>query len=195
MLASAPVCSRALAQTSPATTRAKAEALNRQAALEMQERDYASACPKFAEVVQLVPTGIGAKMSLAACYEQWGRLASALEAYRLAEQAASKAHDPRESAAHAQAVTLEAKVATLRVVMPIPVGALPGLKITRDGEELRSEAWNKPLPIDKGRHILRAVANGKDVWTRKVDIDRDGFQASITVPMLHDIAPVKQPTP
>jgi len=190
MLAKASVCSEAMAQQSPAAARAKAEALNKQAAIEMREGNYASACPKFAEVVELVPSGIGAKMSLAGCYEQWGRLASALETYRRTEQAARNAHDPRELTAHAQAAALEAKAATLRVVVPTPVAALPGLEIKRDGEALRSDAWNRPLPIDKGTHLLQGVADGKQVWTRKVEID-DGFQASITVPMLRDRDPIK----
>jgi hypothetical protein len=187
--------SRALAQTSPAATRAKAEALNSQAAIEMNEGRYASACPKFAEVVELVPSGIGAKMSLAACYERWGRLASAWGAYQLTEQAAVNAHDPRAKEAHDHAVELAAKAARLTLVVPEEVGALPELEITLDGKKMESAAWNKPMLIDKGPHVLRVTATGKQAWTRDIEIDLDGNRVRIPVAKLRDIAPMKPAPP
>ncbi|AUX42336.1 hypothetical protein SOCE26_037660 [Sorangium cellulosum] len=181
------VSREALAQTNDASNREKAEALNREAAADMAAKKYSTACPKFKEVVALVPGGIGAKLSLAGCYERWGRLASALWAYRLAEQAASAVHDPREATAHAAAVELEAKVARHRVVMPIPVAALPGLKITIDDEIVPPEAWNLWVPIDVGEYKLQVTAKGKDVWTKQVKIHENGFRASSTVQMPRDL--------
>ncbi|MGK3965082.1 tetratricopeptide repeat protein [Sorangium sp. So ce118] len=181
------VCSEALAQANDDEKRIRAEALNREAAVEMAAGNYKSACPKFKQVVELVPGGIGAKMSLARCYEGWGRLASALKAYQLAELAAKAARDPRQTAARAKVVELETKVATLRVVVPIPVAALPGLEITLDGEVLGPAAWNKHMPIDRGNYVLRATAKGKQPWTIDVHISPDGFVASRTVQMLLDL--------
>ncbi|WP_437666966.1 hypothetical protein [Sorangium sp. So ce1182] len=181
------VCSEALAQANDDDKRNRAEALNREAAVEMAAGNYKSACPKFNQVVELVPSGIGAKMSLAKCYEGWGRLASALKTYQLAELAAKNAKDPRREAALAKVAELEVKVATLRVVVPRPVAALPGLEITLDGEVLRPEAWNKPMPMDRGNYVLRATATGKQPWTIDVHISPDGFVASRTVQMLLDL--------
>ncbi|WP_437579640.1 hypothetical protein [Sorangium sp. So ce887] len=78
---------------------------------------------------------------------------------------------------------MEAKVATLRIVVPEPVAALSGLKVTRDGEVLRPEALNKYMPVDKGTYVLKATANGKHPWTRQAHIHADGFEASFTVVM------------
>lgn len=185
------VSSEVLAQTSAADKRAKAEALNKQAALEMIEENYASACAKFAEVVELVPSGIGAKMSLAACYERWGRLASALGAYRLAEQAAGDAKDAREKEAHNHAAELEAKTAKLTLIVPEEVAALPGLEIACDGEGIGSEWWNNPKPIDKGPHVLLAFISGKQIWRRELDLVADGIRAWITVARQRSVEPVK----
>ncbi|KYF60903.1 hypothetical protein BE15_43530 [Sorangium cellulosum] len=185
-MTNASVCSEALSQVSDADKRARAEVLNKEAAVEMAAGKHASACPKFKQVVELVPSGIGAKMSLAACYEQWGRLASALKAYRQAEQAAKAARDPREAAAQARAAQLQAQVATLRVVVPNPVAALPGLEITLNGEVLGPDALNKFVPIDRGNYTLRATAKGKQPWTIEVHVSPDGFAASRTVQMLRD---------
>src|SRR4051794_13843510 len=51
----------------------------------MAAREYAAACPKLEEVVRLVPAGVGAKLQLAKCYDEAGRVASAWAAYVVAE--------------------------------------------------------------------------------------------------------------
>lgn len=94
------------------------------------------------------------------------------------------------AAASAEIAEPKAKAATLRVVIPNPVAALPGLKVTRGGDLLGPGAWNKPLPIAVGTYTLTATAEGKQPWTRQVHIHIDGFDASITVPMLRDAEPV-----
>lgn len=189
------ISSQPLAQTSAADKRANAEALNKQAAIEMAEGNYGNACPKFAEVVVLVPNGIGAKMSLAACYERWGHLASAWGAYHLAEKAASDAHDPREKEAHDHAVELAAKAARLTLVLPEEMGTLPELKITLDDKEIEVARWNTAMLVDKGLYVLRVTATGKQAWTRTIEIDLDGNRVRIPVPKLRDIAPSKPGPP
>ncbi|WP_437912555.1 protein kinase [Sorangium sp. So ce302] len=109
---------------------------------------------------------------------------------------ASQDKDAASSAAASAEVAEPKAKATLRVVIPNPVAALPGLKVTRGGELLGPGAWNKPLPIAVGTYTLTATAEGKQPWTRQVHIHIDGFDASITVPMLRDAEPValKPPT-
>jgi serine/threonine protein kinase len=103
---------------------------------------------------------------------------------------ASQNKDAVSSAAASAEVAEPKAKATLRVVIPNPVAALPGLKITRGGELLGRDAWNKSLPIAVGTYTLTATAEGKQPWTRQVHIHIDGFDASITVPMLRDAEPV-----
>src|SRR5262245_25783154 len=59
----------------------EAEALYDAATKAMDGNDYAAACPKLEEVVRLVPHGVGARLTLARCYEGAGRLASAHASY------------------------------------------------------------------------------------------------------------------
>src|SRR5262245_14421848 len=111
-----------------------AQALYEQAVAAMDKKDYASACPSLEEVVRLIPEGVGAKLTLAECYEGAGRLASAWTGYALAEAAAAKENQrEREQKAHARAEALKPKLARLTIVVPEAVRALPGLAITRDG--------------------------------------------------------------
>src|SRR5262245_52153167 len=58
---------------------------------------YDSACPKLEEVNRLAPGKIGARLELARCYEQWGKLGSAWRHYSIAADLAAAAKDKREA--------------------------------------------------------------------------------------------------
>src|SRR5262245_12663625 len=68
-----------------------AQALFTQAAAEMDAKQYESACRKLEEVTRLLPSALGAKLTLAECYEARGKLASAWSQYALVEAMAAKA--------------------------------------------------------------------------------------------------------
>ena len=99
----------------------------------MDNHDYAAACPKIEEVIRLRPDGLGAKLKLAECYEGAGRLASAWRMYLLIEPLAEEANQPdRKKTAHDRAAALRPKLATVTIVVPDAVRALPGLEIKCD---------------------------------------------------------------
>ncbi len=104
--ASALRASSAFAQPIDARTMATAQALHDQGLKALDAKDYATACPKLEEVVRLVPDGLGARLSLAECYEGADRLASAWTVYLFVESAAARTHQtsgPRPAGPRARA--------------------------------------------------------------------------------------------
>src|SRR5580704_7229713 len=125
----------ARAQPNGAAQGGPADKLFDEAGAAMDAGDYATACPKLEEVVRLRPDGLGAKMKLARCYEGAGRLTSAWALWRQIEPLAEKANQPdRQKEAQQQAQELRPKLATLAIVVPGAVRALPGIEITCDGK-------------------------------------------------------------
>src|SRR5262245_53849434 len=66
-------------------------ALYEQALSDMDAHNYAIACRKLEEVIGMAPEALGAKITLAECYEAEGRLASAWAQYSQAKELATKA--------------------------------------------------------------------------------------------------------
>jgi hypothetical protein len=175
------------AQSSEAQKTVTAQALYEQAVAAMDQKNYASACPTLEDVVRLVPGGIGAKLTLAECYEADGRLASAWTAYAIAESAAGNAGQlDRQQKAHARAEALKPRLARLTLVVPAATRALPGLEITRDGVLSSLVQWGLPLPVDRGKHVVVVTAPGKERWETTFEVKEDGAVASVNVPVLLD---------
>jgi len=189
MLASADA--RAQAHGTQALT--AAQALHNEAEIALDRGDYASACPKLEEVVRLVPEGIGAKLTLAECYEGAGKLASAWTAYVVAERTAATAKQgAREKLARSRAEALRPRLATLTILVR-GAATLSGLEIQRDGVVVGAPQWGSPVPVDKGVHVITATAPGKVRWEKTVEIESDGVTETVTISALEDKA--KRPEP
>jgi hypothetical protein len=174
----------ALAQA-PQAVPADAEKLYEQAAAAMIAKDYATACPAFERVTRLVPDGGGARLNLAECYEEWGKLASALSQYSLAEALAKKDNrKDRLKAASSGVARLKPRVATLTVDVPDALRSTPDLVIKLDGEVLGDKFWGVPYPVDKGAHTLVASAPVHESATVQVDVPLDGKSATARLPLL-----------
>lgn len=178
------------AQPAKSDPLAAAQALHEQAVKALDAKDYATACPKFEQVVRLVPNGLGARLSLAECYEGAGRLASAWTTYVALEEAAAK--DPkqreRQTIAHTRAEALEPRLSRLTIIVPDAVRALPGLEIQRDGVPVASVQWGTPLPVDKGTHVLAATATGKQRQEKTINVQTDGMKSSVEIDPLQDLS-------
>lgn len=180
------------AQPADPQRKAAAQKLYDEATVEMDAKNFASACPKLEEVERLYPDGLGAKLTTAQCYEGLGKLASAWSKYTLVEALAKKAGlAERATEAAKKAAELRPRLATLRIEVPAEVRALPGLAITRDGAPLDEAQWGTPLPVDKGRHTVVMTAAGKPSWERGIEIQADGEAATVTV----EAAVETRPTP
>lgn len=168
-----------------------AQALYEQATSEMAAMRYDSACPRLEEVIRLAPDALGAKLTLGACYEGWGKLASAWSQYVLVEGEARKVGDlDRELKAGRKAAELKPKLATLSIEVPASVRATPGLTITRDGVPVREAQWSVPLPLDVGRHEVVVSGRGRKSWRQQVDVTADGVRLAVHVPLLEEMASV-----
>lgn len=175
---------------------AAAMALHERAIAAMDAKDYATACPKLEEAIQLAPTAVGVRFALGECYEGLGRLASAWTAWAAAENAARRANQSnREKNAHERMEALRPQLARLRIVVSDRVKGLSGLTIQRDGVPVGPGQWNEPLPIDKGKHVIVAQAPGKKPIERTVDISADGSETPMNIPMLLDAEVSPNPPP
>lgn len=153
----------------------------------IKQKNYAEACPKLEEVTKLIPEGIGAKLTLAECYESWGKLASATAVYGIVESLATRLNQAdRVELARERAATLRPKLAHLTIRVPAPVKALPGLRVTRNGTEVAAAGFDDALAADKGKHVIVAVADGKKTWQAEIEIPADGASLVVDVPPLVD---------
>ncbi len=141
-----------------AARRAAAQALFDQASALMDKHDYASACPKLEEVARLQPGKVGTLVALAECFAGAGRVASAWTTYRQAADRAAALSDPRAADAQRSADALASRLPHLAVHVDARTKGLPGLDVLRDGVRLGSGAWETPIPIDPGEHVIEARA-------------------------------------
>lgn len=175
---------------------AAARALHDEAVVALDARDYAVACPKLEQVVRMIPHGLGAKMTLAECYEGAGRLASAWATYVAVEEgAAAQRQTDRVDAARSRAAALKPRLAQLTVIVPDALRALSDLQIRRDGVPVEQTVWGAAIPVDRGEHGIVATATGKRAWEMKVTVEADGAAVSVEIGLLEDDAPAVAPQP
>lgn len=164
-----------------------AQALYDRAVELMGQKNYVEACPKLEEVTRLIPDGLGAKLTLAECYEADGKLASAWTQYSFVESSAARLNQAeRQRIAGEKAAALKPKLAHLTIKVPDVVKKMPGLKVTRGGVPIGPAQFNEAMPIDKGSHALVATAEGKIQWTLDAKIPADGASLSVDVPVLEE---------
>jgi hypothetical protein len=180
---SPPLLRDAQAQSSPENL-AKAQGLYNEAVTAMEAKDFATACPKLEEVIRLVPEGVGAKLTVAECYEGAGRLASAWSSYIAAEAAAAVAgQTERQQKATARAAALEPRLALLAIKVPADIAAIKGLTISRDGKIVPAPMWGVNVPVDPGTRIVGVSAPGRIPWSSRVTAET-GKLSVVNVPML-----------
>ncbi len=172
----------AFAQPNEANKITAAQALYDEAVAAMDAKDYAKACPKLVEAVRLVPEGIGAKLTLAECFEASGKWASAWSQYAVAASMAERAGQKERAAnASAKANELKGKLAHVTIEVPRAVSVIPKVTITRGDVQVGEGQWFTPLPLDVGTYELVVTAPGYKSWTRQIKIAKDGESVKIRV--------------
>jgi tetratricopeptide (TPR) repeat protein len=171
----------ARAQVDDAARRSRAEPLFAQGMELFKRHDYAGACPKFEEVVRLLPDRVGAQLQLALCYEATGRTLSARRAYERALVLAQKVSDPRQSHAAEQIVRLGRLVPTLRLAWPV---AQEGVEVRLDGRPLTREELERPIAVDPGAHAILASAPGHETWQTTLEVPPGTSSAAVEIPQL-----------
>jgi len=152
----------------------------------MKQHKLAEACPKLEESQRLDP-GMGTAFRLAECYEGLGRLARAWTLYRsvIAEAQAKKEHQ-REAFAKKRSDALEPKLGRMTVTVSAAIAGMPGLSITRDGEEIARADWGAVARVDPGAHTVRAIGPGKKAWETRTADAQPGTNVDVVVPALED---------
>jgi hypothetical protein len=175
---------RALAQPSP-ETRAAAAALFEEGRKLAADGKFAEACPKLEDSQKMDP-GMGTLFYLSDCYEKIGRTMSAWVGFRdVAAQAGASGQSDREKLARQRSAALEPQLVRLKVVVR-PDAVSAGVEVKRDGAVMSPGVFGTAVPLDPGRHVVSAVATGKEAWEAKVDLKDAGQTVTIEVPPLLD---------
>ncbi|HET7500004.1 MAG TPA: hypothetical protein VFK02_03350 [Kofleriaceae bacterium] len=156
----------------------------------LAEKRYPEACTAFEESDRLDP-GIGAKLNVAKCYEEWGKLATAWRWYSEAERMARDAHDERATKIHALIDEIDEGVPRLTIKAP-PGADTHALAIKLDGVQLDLRTLGTELRVDPGPHTIEYVVSGRTV-TRMVPLERNG-SSEITLELpgkAHDHQPAE----
>ena len=177
-----------------AESEAAAQVLYDSATASMDAHDYESACPKLEEVTNLVPEGVGARLTLAACYEGEGRLASAWAQYALVAPRAQRAGQlARQQKAESKMAELEPHVAQLTVEIDTKVASLDGVTITRDGIAMGKAQWGVPVPLDRGPHVIEVRAPGWVAIKREIVVENETSPTLRVGPLLPARATTAEP--
>jgi len=139
---------------------AAAEALYREGVSEMEGGNFGSACSKLEESFRLDPA-TGALLTLAACFERSGKIASAWARYLDVESRARTAGEKdRETVAHAKSEELAPRLPRLRIQLAPGVSSIAGLEVRRDKTLMSVATLSSPLPVDPGIHVVEITAPG-----------------------------------
>jgi hypothetical protein len=151
---------------------AKADALFDKGKRLLAEKRYGDACRTLEEVDKLDP-GIGVKLNIAKCYEEWGRLATAYSWYKQALATAMAKKDVRLSQIKERAAALDTYVP--RLTVNVPKGANPDIveTITLDGNPLEKSKLNRAQRVDPGPHRVEYVVEAR-TKSRAAALERGG---------------------
>jgi hypothetical protein len=173
-----------------ASDKAVAEQLFQEARELMAQAHYEEAIPKLQASLDLA-RGSGTLGSLAVCYEQLGKLASAWVHYKEASVHADREGNPnRAKAARAQAAALEPRLPRLTIRVASS-DAVPGLTIARDGNVLTPAMLGIAVYVDPGKHEVTSTAPGYQPFSNTVTM-AEAEMRTVEIPML---SPLPEPVP
>jgi len=143
----------------------------------LAEKKYAEACTAFEESDRLDP-GIGAKVNVARCYQEWGKLATAWRWFTEAEKMAKDTKDDRASKIHALAEELDPSIPRLTVKIDHDADT-SGVVIKLDGMPFDLSALGTERRVDPGPHQVDYTVGGA-TRSKMVPIERGG-SSEITI--------------
>jgi len=137
---------------SAAAADSKLDALFNKGKKQLAEKKYAEACATFEEVDKL-ETGIGAKLNVARCYEEWEKLAVAYRWYADALDMATSTKDKRAAKIKELLETLDTDVPRLTIKLPAKIDpAAAAVKL--DGQVFAASELGKEQRVDPGPHVI-----------------------------------------
>jgi tetratricopeptide (TPR) repeat protein len=172
----------------PAAAENQADTLFKKGKKLLAEKRYLEACNTFESVDKLDP-GIGAKLNVAKCYEEWGKLSKAYDWYADALKMANDTKDKRADKIKELVDTLDADIP--RLTIKVPEGVDPvAAKITFDGKPFTE--LGKELRVDPGPHVIEFFANG-ETKTKNAPLERGGSR-EVTLEIPRTVARPVGPT-
>jgi hypothetical protein len=168
----------------------KADALFKKGKKLLAEKRYLEACGTFEQVDKLDP-GIGAKLNVAKCYEEWGKLATAYTWYRDAEKMAKDTSDKRGDKITKLIEELDVDVPRLTIKLPDGTD-MESAAVKLDGKPIAASVFGKEQRVDPGPHVIEYDV-GDDTRTKNVPLERGGSR-EVTLDIPKGIAK-KKPKP
>ncbi|MFN0246604.1 MAG: PEGA domain-containing protein [Kofleriaceae bacterium] len=184
----------AFAQNKPSEDNvARADALFKEAQA-LQSTDLNAACIQFAESYALNPHALGTLLNVALCDEKLGRLASALEKFKLARDVAAEmlANGNKDVAAHQKAAMTHITALAPRiphVTVELVPPEVPGTTIVIDGTAYTKAKLAK-LAVDPGTHDVVVTAPGYQPQETTFAI-AEGEHHTVAIPRLEKSVSVR----
>ena len=147
----------------------------------LAEKKYADACYAFQQSDRIDPQ-IGAKLNVARCFQEWGKLATAWRWYSDAEQLATRSGDER--AAKIRELIEELDRSVPRLTLTLPADAVTDrVVISVDGVELALTAIGDARRVDPGPHQVDTIVAGEK-HSKMVALERgDKVEFALPVPV------------
>lgn len=141
-----------------------------------------SSCASF-EASSLQAADPSSRLALAECYERHGRRASAWSQYRRAASAANQVGASElANLARERAKALEPDLSYLTVT----TWKGQDVQVTRNGVPIDPAVLGTAMPLDPGRHTIRATAPGKRGWSKVIELGSHRDHVAVDVPVLPD---------
>lgn len=176
-----------LAYAGPSAAEGQADTLFNEGRDLLEKGRFSEACAKLKESEQLSPA-IGTLLNLGYCWEQLGRLKSAMDAYGEAEVMAGSAADAKRSSFAKERFAAVEKRAPKLVIRLTPQST-PDLEVSRNGVSVAKADLEKPIAIDPEDHVVAASAPGFEPWRSAFLVRGEGTTITIIVPPLTRAAP------
>lgn len=158
-------------------TRNTARSLAGQGKEAFDAQSYARAVDLFHRAYALVPAPTIA-LYQAQALVKLGRLVEAEEAYIRAMRTELDAHSSEQfrvavADAERELGELQPRIPKLVIAVTGPAAGRPDLQVELDGKSLQAAVLGVSMPIDPGRHVLRAVASGGEPAEIRFDISEN----------------------
>ena len=152
----------------------------------LEKGKFPEACAKLARSEELAPA-VGTLLNLAYCYEQVGKLRSAMDAYGEAERLANVAGETKRATfAKERFAAVEPRAPKL-VVRVVPPEA-PGLAVKRNGTQMVKTDLDRPIAVDPQDYLISASAPGYVGWKGAIIVRGEAAVVTVVVPPLEAIA-------
>lgn len=176
---------------------------------QMEAGNYVIACPAFAESQRLDPRAL-TLLALAACYDRWGKIATAVASFDDFLREYAKMPPARKAQYEARARKAERRRLELLPQVPnltlnLPPDAPEGVEVQRNGVEVSAASLGVPLPMDPGEYVVTTQVGNGPMFETRISLDR-GVTKVVTLevklpaqapspPRMPEQPPVRAPEP